>query len=87
MITSIGVFFSRGEKYLLLLFLAVKSTNSDSTIFLVDEPEQALHIEWQANLTKLFDEIAPDSAFIIGTHAPSIIGETKSEIVINLASL
>lgn len=63
---------SRGEKTLIYIFLVVLIYRD--SIYLFDEPEISLHVNWQNDLIKDLLSIAPDSQFIIATHSPDLIG-------------
>lgn len=63
---------SRGEKTIIYLFLV--SLIYQDSIFLLDEPEISLHVNWQKNLIKDLTLIAPNSQFIVATHSPDLIG-------------
>jgi predicted ATPase len=63
---------SRGEKTLIYLFLTVLIYKD--SIYLFDEPEISLHVNWQKNLIKDLISISPNSQFIIATHSPDLIG-------------
>ncbi|PCM47868.1 hypothetical protein CP335_20460 [Pseudomonas fluorescens] len=76
--------FSKGEKTLLALLLTV-SLYGDSAVFLLDEPDLSLHVEWQRMLLPAMLRLAPESQFIIGTHSPFLVMNTQSETVVNLA--
>lgn len=78
---------SKGEKTLLCLLLAAYLNNSSNNIFLLDEPDLSLHIQWQKQLIKSLVTLAPDSQFIISTHSPALIGHITNETIINIGSL
>lgn len=78
---------SKGEKTLLCLLLVAYLNNSDDNIFLLDEPDLSLHIQWQKQLIKSLVTLAPNSQFIISTHSPALIGHIKNETIINIGSL
>ena len=73
---------SRGEKTLIYLFL-VAFIYKDS-IFLLDEPEISLHVEWQKTLIRDLSQIAPTSQFIIATHSPTLIREGWVDNCLNI---
>ncbi|TYO11181.1 ATP-binding protein, partial [Acinetobacter baumannii] len=50
------------------------------TIFILDEPDLAMHINWQKKLLRTFLEIAPKSQFIVSTHSPALIPQDTKEI-------
>ncbi|MFK4232815.1 AAA family ATPase [Pseudomonas guariconensis] len=76
--------FSRGEKAVLALILAAW-LYGETAIFLLDEPDLSLHVEWQRMLLPALERIAPNSQFVIGTHSPFLVMNTQSETVVNLA--
>jgi len=60
----------------------------NNTIYLFDEPDLAMHIEWQRILLPTFLEIAPNSQFIISTHSPALIPRDVSQVgFINVSKL
>ena len=77
-------YFSKGEKALLALFLMVYLYR-DSSIFLLDEPEVSLHVEWQKMIFPALQSIAPNSQFIVATHSPFLVMNTGREQIVNMA--
>lgn len=74
--------FSKGEKFLLLQLLLAYNFRNDNCIFLFDEPDAYLHIEWQELLLTSLKKVSPTSTFIIASHSPSLISkETKIQFV------
>lgn len=65
---------SKGEKTLLCLLLNTYIYRDYGILYLLDEPEQSLHIDWQEMLLESLIELAPKCKFIIATHSPSVIG-------------
>ncbi|WP_017631337.1 AAA family ATPase, partial [Vibrio sp. 624788] len=63
---------SRGEKTVIYLFLSI-FLERNSELFIIDEPEIGLHIDWQFKLIKDLMSIVPGKQFIVATHSPSII--------------
>lgn len=79
---------SKGEKTLICLLLIVFLYKDTNTIYLLDEPDLAMHIEWQRLLLPIFLEIAPNSQFIISTHSPALIPRDVSDVgFINVSKL
>lgn len=79
---------SKGEKTLICLLLMVFLYRDTNTIYLFDEPDLAMHIEWQRLLLPIFLEIAPNSQFVISTHSPALIPRDVSEVgFINVSKL
>lgn len=79
------IYFSRGEKTLLALLLIVH-LYSDSAIFLFDEPDLSLHMEWQRMLIPALTKLAPKSQFVISTHSPFMVMNTDCEQVVNMVN-
>lgn len=74
--------FSKGEKFLLLQLLLSYNFRNDNCIFLFDEPDAYLHIEWQELLLTSLKKVSPNSTFIIASHSPSLISkDTKTKFV------
>ena len=63
---------SSGERQLIYIFLKLINS-SKKTIFLMDEPEISLHLEWQEILISEIMKISPDCQLIIVTHSPAIV--------------
>lgn len=63
---------SSGEKQL-LIFLGETALRSEITyIFIADEPELSLHIEWQEKLVPVILELSPMAQVFFATHSPDI---------------
>lgn len=66
---------SSGERQLLVM-LAHLSLNPNlvgSGIFIVDEPELSLHIDWQEKFVDAIIEANPKVQLILATHSPAVI--------------
>lgn len=63
---------SSGERQLLYIFLKVVN-NPPNTIFLMDEPEISLHLEWQEKLISEIIKVSPNCQLIIVTHSPAMV--------------
>lgn len=66
---------SSGERQLLVM-LAHLSLNPNlvgSGVFIVDEPELSLHIDWQEKFVDAIREANPKVQLILATHSPAII--------------
>ena len=63
---------SSGERQLIYIFLKLVNS-SRKTIFLMDEPEISLHLEWQEKLISEIMKLSPDCQLIIVTHSPAIV--------------
>lgn len=64
---------SAGEKQM-MSFIAYNGLKNDS-IFLIDEPELSLHIDWQRQMFSILREQHSSNQFIIATHSPFIYSQ------------
>lgn len=64
---------SRGEKTILYLFMAVFLYRNKNHVFLLDEPDDSLHVSWQKKLIRDLSDLAPECQFIIATHSPALV--------------
>lgn len=73
---------SSGEKQLLIFFAnLIFGVKSDSSgIFVVDEPELSLHLDWQRIFVEKTMEVTPNIQLIFATHAPEIIGRHRDKM-------
>ena len=65
---------SSGEKQILILLTEALLQNQATCVFIADEPELSLHIEWQQKLIKSITELNPNGQVIVATHSPEIAG-------------
>ncbi|BEM16268.1 AAA family ATPase [Serratia marcescens] len=73
--------FSRGEKTLVSILLNVFLNRNKDIIFILDEPDLSLHIEWQELLLPTLSELASRRQFIISTHSPALIGNVDEQYI------
>lgn len=66
---------SSGEKQLLLILMRVFLMDEQPYVFLMDEPEISLHIEWQYKLFEEIRHLNPNCQIITSTHSPSLFGD------------
>lgn len=66
---------SSGERQLLVMLahLSLNPNLAGSGIFIVDEPELSLHIDWQEKFVDAIQEANPKVQLILATHSPAII--------------
>ncbi len=72
---------SSGEKQLLILLIETLLQKNGPFIFLADEPELSLHIDWQAQIISSIRELNPNSQIIVATHSPEIAGGWKDNVI------
>jgi len=66
---------SSGERQLLVMLahLSLNPSLAGSGVFIVDEPELSLHIDWQEKFVDAIREANPNVQLILATHSPAII--------------
>ena len=72
---------SSGEKQLLILLTETLLQQSQPYIFIADEPELSLHIEWQRNLVNSIRNLNPNAQIIFATHAPEIAANHPKKLI------
>lgn len=76
---------SSGERQLIVMFshLIFKNESNPSGVFIIDEPELSLHIDWQKDFIRYAIEANPNTQLILATHSPDIlIGNEKKSILV-----
>ncbi|MFS7183546.1 AAA family ATPase [Serratia proteamaculans] len=71
---------SSGEKQLLILFIETLLQRGQQYIFLTDEPELSLHIQWQRNIIPAIKKLNPSAQVIAATHSPEVASKYKGAI-------
>ncbi|MGA0558317.1 AAA family ATPase [Larkinella sp. VNQ87] len=72
---------SSGEKQLLIILGECMLQESKPHVYIADEPELSLHIEWQERLVKSLIEINPNSQIIFATHSPDIVSSYSDSVI------
>jgi hypothetical protein len=70
---------STGTKGLLLSFLPLFKLDTKDSIILIDEPERSLYPDMQMDLMDYYQNLAPESQFIVATHSPFIAASFEAE--------
>ena len=76
---------SSGEKQLLIILGETLLQKSNTHIFIADEPELSLHVDWQEKLVDSLKSLNPNCQIIFATHSPDIVSH-YSESVIKIES-
>jgi predicted ATP-dependent endonuclease of OLD family len=63
---------SSGERQILTMLYSASRTRYQSGIFLIDEPELSLHIDWQRIILKELQNQSPGRQLIACTHSPEV---------------
>lgn len=71
---------SYGEKHLLIVLTEALLQNANHYVYIADEPEMSLHIEWQESLVKNIRSINPNAQIFFATHSPDIVGSYETRI-------
>ncbi|WP_276979595.1 AAA family ATPase [Flavobacterium filum] len=74
-------FLSSGEKQLLIILSESLLAESSSHIYMADEPELSLHVEWQSKLVESLIDLNKNSQIIFATHSPDIVGSFGTRII------
>lgn len=72
---------SSGEKQLLILFIETLLQRNANNIFLTDEPELSLHIEWQRKIIPAIQKLNPNAQIIAATHSPEVAAKYRKNII------
>ena len=72
---------SEGEKQLALLFLLTTFTAQDNCLYIFDEFDAYLHLNWQRQMSKLLNDIQVNGHIIFTTHSPATISRMQRENV------
>ena len=72
---------SSGEKQLLILLTETLLQQNEPFIFIADEPELSLHIEWQRNLVNSIRSLNPNAQIVFATHAPEIAANHSKKLI------
>lgn len=74
-------FLSSGEKQLVIIFGETLLQKSEPHIFIADEPELSLHIEWQEKLVSSLKLLNPFAQLIFATHSPDIVSSFQKSVI------
>lgn len=72
---------SSGEKQLIILLTETLLQRSTIYIFIADEPELSLHINWQRKIVGAIKTLNSNSQIILATHSPEIAGKWSNKII------
>lgn len=72
---------SSGEKQLLILMIEALLQKSKPYVYLADEPEISLHIEWQRKILPAVKRLNPFAQIIAATHSPEVASKYKGMLI------
>jgi predicted ATP-dependent endonuclease of OLD family len=50
-------------------------------VYVADEPELSLHVEWQEILLRSLINLAEELQLVVATHSPDIVGEFQDHVI------
>ena len=71
---------SSGEKHILTILGKAVLSRKYGSIFIADEPELSLHLDWQRMILPSIIKLSPKSQIIVATHSPSIHASGAAEV-------
>lgn len=71
---------SSGEKQLIIFLAETLLQEREPFIFLADEPELSLHVDWQEELVQSLMTINPNAQVVFATHSPDIVGKFQNNV-------
>lgn len=74
---------SSGEKQIIILLacLIFGLPTGESGIYIIDEPEASLHLEWQKKFVESIQRVNGSIQLVFATHSPEIIGKYANRAV------
>ncbi|MBS1507267.1 MAG: AAA family ATPase [Bacteroidetes bacterium] len=75
------IHLSSGEKQLLIILGQGLLQENNSHVYIADEPELSLHVEWQEKLVSSLKNVNPNSQIIFATHSPDIVGRFSESVI------
>jgi SMC domain protein len=70
---------SEGEKQMALIYLLTSFSAKSSSLYLFDEFDAYLHLNWQRSISKMLNDIDVNGHIIFTTHSPGTISQIKSD--------
>lgn len=71
---------SSGEKHILTILGKAALSRQEGAVFIADEPELSLHLDWQRMILPSIISLSPKSQIIVATHSPAINAKGAREI-------
>lgn len=72
---------SSGEKQILILLTEALLRVDESVVYIADEPELSLHVNWQEELLRSLEKLGGQKQIIVATHSPDIVGEFLDKVI------
>lgn len=77
---------SEGEKQLSLLYLLTAFTAKGDCLYIFDEFDAYLHLNWQRQISKMLNDLYVNGHIIFTTHSPATISKIQRENVYKMQS-
>ena len=74
-------YLSSGEKQILILLTQALLSEKTPVVYVADEPELSLHVDWQEKLLGALTQLAGRCQFIVATHSPDIASGFGDKII------
>jgi len=72
---------SSGEKQILILLTQALLSEKSPAVYVADEPELSLHVDWQEKLLGALTQLAGRCQFIVATHSPDIASGFGDKVI------
>lgn len=72
---------SSGEKQLFIMLIEALLREGRPVVYVADEPELSLHVEWQEKLLPSLMDLAREAQLVVATHSPDIVGEFQDHVI------
>ena len=72
---------SSGEKQILILLTQALLQVDKPVVYIADEPELSLHVNWQDKLLESLVTLGGQIQVIVATHSPDIVGEFLDKVI------
>ena len=72
---------SSGEKQILILLTQALLSAETPVVYVADEPELSLHVDWQEKLLGALTQLAGRCQFIVATHSPDIASGFGNKVI------
>jgi energy-coupling factor transporter ATP-binding protein EcfA2 len=72
---------SSGEKQLLIILGEALILELKPVVYIADEPELSLHVNWQEQLTDAISFLNPSAQIVFATHSPDIVNIHLNKVI------
>lgn len=72
---------SSGEKQLIILLAEALLQRGRHYVYLADEPELSLHIDWQRKILPAIKQLNPNAQIIAATHSPEVASKYMNRLI------